>query len=332
MRFHAFLTFVFITCLTWSSGHGQDAKDFANADEFHAYLDSITKMDKGELAGVTRDEAMGKLRQHYQRLIEARKAFVEKYPEDLRAQEISQVLLMENSVYRSVGLDGLADDEVRAAWESMVADAKLPPSIRARASEVLLMDDKALVETAEIEFADWEAKLMAHMKEFPESDLGKLRLARVEMVLKYAPERSDEVLAELLDSGDPGMNAKAQRMQEDAPLLQAKSLLETDPAAGELKLEELAASPIPRIAQEAGDLLLAYRKDKAIMEKPLDLKFTAVDGTEVNLADMKGKVILIDFWATWCGPCVAELPNLKKTYEALHDKGFEIIGIEWHDS
>jgi thiol-disulfide isomerase/thioredoxin len=62
--------------------------------------------------------------------------------------------------------------------------------------------------------------------------------------------------------------------------------------------------------------------------KPFDLEFTdVISGAEISMKGLKGKVVVIDFWATWCGPCVAEMPTLKKLYAEYKDKGVEFIGV-----
>jgi thiol-disulfide isomerase/thioredoxin len=58
-----------------------------------------------------------------------------------------------------------------------------------------------------------------------------------------------------------------------------------------------------------------------------DFNLTSVDGNKVTLASLKGKVVLLDFWATWCGPCKAAMPTIQKLHEAYKDKGVVILGV-----
>ncbi len=54
-------------------------------------------------------------------------------------------------------------------------------------------------------------------------------------------------------------------------------------------------------------------------------------GKKLDWADYRGKVVLVTYWATWCQPCVAEIPELKKTYGALHKRGFEVLAVSLDD-
>lgn len=65
----------------------------------------------------------------------------------------------------------------------------------------------------------------------------------------------------------------------------------------------------------------------AIGKQALDFTQNDTTGSPVTLSSLQGNYVLIDFWASWCGPCRAENPNVVKLYEELHEKGFEIIGV-----
>jgi thiol-disulfide isomerase/thioredoxin len=88
--------------------------------------------------------------------------------------------------------------------------------------------------------------------------------------------------------------------------------------------------------QEAGDRILAEMKRKQdellAPGKPFpDFAETDLDGKPLSVGALKGKVVLVDFWATWCVLCRIELPNVIATYQKHHAEGFEIVGVSLDD-
>jgi peroxiredoxin len=80
-----------------------------------------------------------------------------------------------------------------------------------------------------------------------------------------------------------------------------------------------------------GDRITVLKKS-AIGEPMIDFTQPDVNGKPVKLSDFKGKYVLLDFWASWCGPCRAENPNVLKAYNAYKDKNFTVVGVSLDDS
>lgn len=76
----------------------------------------------------------------------------------------------------------------------------------------------------------------------------------------------------------------------------------------------------------AGLFALAFASQPAVDKAPA-FSLKDLDGNEVSSSAFANKVVLLNFWATWCPPCQAEIPVLKSLYEDYRDKGFEVVGI-----
>ena len=83
----------------------------------------------------------------------------------------------------------------------------------------------------------------------------------------------------------------------------------------------------PELATSVKEMATNFAKRKAIIGRPIMVDGTTLDGQEFDWGKYQGKVVLIDFWATWCEPCLRELPNIKQNYEQYHEQGFEVVGI-----
>jgi thiol-disulfide isomerase/thioredoxin len=158
-----------------------------------------------------------------------------------------------------------------------------------------------------------------------EDERFKARMEMVQTSVRAKMQQGPEAFqAELEKSGHDLIKEFPKRDEGYDILLDAASQAEGDKARS-LAKEIASSNASEKIKIRAEGLLTKLDA----LGKPLPIKFTAIDGREVDLAKLTGKVVLVDFWATWCSPCVAEIPNVKDAYDKLHGKGFEIVGISF---
>ncbi|MBN2218464.1 MAG: TlpA family protein disulfide reductase [Pirellulales bacterium] len=179
------------------------------------------------------------------------------------------------------------------------------------------------------------------MKDFPKQlkDLGLAGLARqVEAALLQQEVRRslaevpgakplDEIIAtvkkKVVETPDRTAQSLVNMLVEGV-----KEIKSTDDAVA--LCNEFSQSLADSKAEGAAKLakkIEGYARRMQLLGNTMDIEGTLLDGKPLDWNSYKGKVVLIQFWATWCGPCRGEIPNVKKYYDLYHDRGFDVVSI-----
>ncbi len=150
----------------------------------------------------------------------------------------------------------------------------------------------------------------------------------VSVSLDKALEANDEAaIAKIGGEIIAKANADETWMQNAPALLSGVARM--NPKVGSKLLNDLCASFAASKDAKRKQIAVALSGQLRLMNlvgNEMKVEGLYLDGTEIDWASYRGKVVLIDFWATWCGPCVGEIPNMTKMYEKYNAAGFEILG------
>lgn len=155
-----------------------------------------------------------------------------------------------------------------------------------------------------------------------------------ERVFRMSKMYNNMIESELNDiskSMKENLNQQAEAFIDSCRDSHAFAFIIGDYAESYEEAERLYNELTPGVKKSYAGKLLAKRmkglRDETIGKPAPEIELAAPDGTMVKLSSLRGKYVLIDFWASWCGPCLREAPNVKAVYEKYKEQGFEVYGV-----
>jgi thiol-disulfide isomerase/thioredoxin len=272
---------------------------------------------------------------------------------DPQIAEIGRIQAFDIAINKLAKTDPPPEDgtEVAAAIEKFAKDAgSSQMSWTAAASKCMeLKDLRGASKQFRLDMVGGIKKLAELLRKNPDKSISSQADAIVKKAESFDVEIELTTLAKEIEDGKEGAEEKfletiKQLIEKDKSrqTLQMVSQLGTELEYGlakyatALKLYEVLEanykdSKDKDLVEFVTKTTEAARKRIGLVGKPLAVTGVTTDGKPFDFASYKGKYVLVDFWATWCGPCLAELPNVKRNYNAYHSKGFDVIGISLDD-
>lgn len=177
-----------------------------------------------------------------------------------------------------------------------------------------------------------ESEVLATAEQFlkrPDLDPAAVSLARQALCVGLARSGKRAAAADVFDSYLKGARFQSPfRALDLAGILAAQARIAGD-LAGSREIYERIAAAFPLNAQ-IGEIIEGRIARQTLIGQPAPrIAANDLDGKRVDIGDFAGKVLLVDFWATNCAPCLAEFPNLKELHRQYHEQGFEILGVSF---